>query len=219
MGRGKFIVFEGIDGCGKSTQARLLRDRINEHLRSSGSDRKCELQEEPYIGDITGGNIRSVLSGQTKMPEDSLAYLFVANRLTHISVMAPKLMEGNHIICDRYYFSNFAYNQTENITLEDLISLNRPCMRQLKPDAVFYLHVSPETAAKRRGKSRLSEDINDSMEKQTQVDRNFDRIIELFSDPDYEFAHRIYSIDSSELTKDMTADIIWEKVREDILGG
>ena len=73
MSKGKFIAFEGLDGSGKTTQARRLRDRINDYLIHNNSSIVCELQEEPYHGDVIGGVIRSVLSGQTIMPEDSLA--------------------------------------------------------------------------------------------------------------------------------------------------
>lgn len=210
MSRGKLIVFEGIDGSGKTTQARRLRDRINEYLNHNSARIICEMQEEPFHGDVIGGNIRSVLSGQTKMPEDSLAYLYVANRLTHISIMKPKLEAGNHIICDRYYFSNFAYNQTKKIGLDGLIQLNALCMSELKPDAVFYLYISPEIAAKRRGMSRLTEEANDALDRQTIIAGNFEKIMKMFSEPSFEMAHNICRINCDNLTEDMVADAIWD---------
>ena len=210
MERGKFIVFEGIDGSGKTTQAKRLMDRINEYLRHRNSHIICELQEEPYHGDVIGGTIRSVLSGQTHMPEDSLAYLYVANRLTHISIMLPELEAGNHVICDRYYFSNFAYNQTDNVTLNDLIALNSLCMKQLRPDVVFYLHVSPEIAAKRRSLTRGITEANDAIEKQKKVHDNFEKIMSIFSDATSEHSHKIYRIECDNLTSDMVADAIWD---------
>ena len=210
MPRGKLIVFEGLDGCGKTTQARRLRDRINDYLIHNESKIICELQEEPYHGDVIGGIIRSVLSGQTEMPEDSLAYLYVSNRLTHISTMLPKLEQGNHIICDRYYFSNFAYNQTKNLSLEDLITLNKLCMQQLRPEVTFYLYISPEIAEKRRTVNRRTEEINDSIEKQHQVYSNFEKIMTMFSEEKYESFHKICKINCDHLTEDMVADAIWD---------
>lgn len=207
MKRGKFIVFEGIDGCGKTTQAVRLKNHINSYLRQTGMPILCEGQEEPYNSDVVGGIIRSVLSKQIRIPEDALAYLYVANRLTHISDILPKIESGNHIICDRYYFSNFAYNQTENTSLEDLITANKLCMELLKPDVVFYLSISPEVAAERRKKSRLTEDSNDSLEKQYRVAENYEQI---FSQPNAAFAERVCRIECDHLTEDMVADTIWD---------
>lgn len=216
MKKGKLIVFEGIDGSGKTSQARRLKDRINEYLIHYKSNTICDLQEEPYHGDVIGGTIRSVLSGQTKMPEDSLAYLYVANRLTHISIMNPKLEAGNHIVCDRYYFSNFAYNQTQNLSLDDLIELNSLCMNELKPAVVFYLYVSPEVAATRRGLTRISEEMNDSLVKQKLVRDNFEEIMKRFSDPNYENFHNICRIDCDNLTEDMVADAVWDYLIQNV---
>lgn len=210
MSRGKFIVFEGIDGCGKTTQARRLQTRINNYLLHQDCKILCEMQEEPYHGDVIGGIIRSVLSGQTKMPDDSLAHLYVANRLTHISIMLPELEKGNHIICDRYYFSNFAYNQTGNISLDDLIKMNVMCIDKLKPEVVFYLYVSPEVAASRRGQNRASEELFDSMNRQIDVSNNFEEIMKYFSNRDNSLCHNIFRIDCDNLTEDMVADAIWD---------
>lgn len=204
MRRGKFIVFEGIDGCGKTTQALRLKNHINSYLKQSGSPILCVGEEEPYSSDIAGGIIRSVLSKQVRVPADALAFLYIANRLTHISDMLPKLEMGNHIICDRYYFSNFAYNQTVNISLEDLIQANQLCMKQLKPDVVFYLHISPELAAERRRSSRLTEDANDNIQKQMEIAQNYEQIMERFQD------QTIFRIECDNLTEDMLADTIWD---------
>lgn len=216
MPRGKFIVFEGLDGSGKTTQARRLRDRINDYLIHNNSSIVCELQEEPFHGDVIGGVIRSVLSGQTTMPEDSLAYLYVSNRLTHISTMLPKLASGNHIICDRYYFSNFAYNQTKNVSLEDLIALNKLCMQQLQPEVTFYLQVSPEVAERRRGITRRTVELNDSLEKQLQVYSSFESIMNKFSNRDFDLYHNICKINCDHLTEDMVADAIWDHLTSNV---
>ena len=207
MNRGKFIVFEGIDGCGKTTQAVRLKNHINSYLRQNNSPILCEGQEEPYNSDVVGGIIRSVLSKQIDMPADALAHLYVANRITHIYALLPKLESGNHIICDRYYFSNFAYNQTLNTSFDDLIIANNLCMRLLKPDVVFYLYISPELATERRKSSRLTEDANDSLEKQLQVAANFERI---FDGSHPEFAEKVFRIECDQLTEDMVADTIWD---------
>lgn len=207
MKRGKFIVFEGIDGCGKTTQAVRLKNHINSYLRQSNSKIICEGEEEPFAGDVIGGNIRAVLSRQIKIPGDALAHLYVANRLTHISTILPKLESGNHIICDRYYYSNFAYNQTPNTSLDDLIIANKLCIEQLRPDVVFYLHISPEVAYERRKGSRLTEDANDSMEKQMQVATNYDIVMQRFKE---EYSDNIFKIECDDLTEDMLADTIWD---------
>ena len=217
MTRGKFIVFEGIDGSGKTTQAIKLRDHINLYLANCSLI--CEGEEEPFSGDLIGGVIRAVLSKQIKMPEDALAHLYVANRLTHISNMLPKLEQGNHIICDRYYFSNFAYNQTSNTNLDDLIQANKLCMSQLRPDIVFYLRIPPELAAERRIQTRLTKDVNDSLEKQIEVSKRYDEVMELFLTS---YDQRIEIIDCVDKnghprTPNWIADKIWDVITKSIL--
>lgn len=172
--RGKFIVFEGIDGCGKTTQTSRLCDYITEK-----TGKKCLYEREPDSRDIIGAIIRSALYGGVKILPESMAYLHVADRLEHIAYMLPLLEAGNNIICDRYYISNMAYNATDTLSVEQIMELNRPCAEKLQPDAVVFLDVPPEETAKRRAADRSDSEIYDAMEKQIRIRNNYMKALDL----------------------------------------
>src|SRR5688572_21811381 len=115
-----FIAFEGIDGCGKSTQARLLADK----LISDGQ--KVYLTCEPTDSPI-GSIIRNVMKGKMEADHRTIAGLFVADRLDHLLNKTNgiiKMMEdGFTVITDRYYFSSYAYQGT-HMPLEWVIAAN-----------------------------------------------------------------------------------------------
>ena len=98
--RGYFIVFEGCDGCGKTTQTERLRAAIAE-----ATGRPCLYEREPNERNAAGAIIRSGLYGGVKFLTESMAYLHVADRLEHIEFMRPLVEAGTNIVCDRYYSS------------------------------------------------------------------------------------------------------------------
>ena len=101
--RGKFIVFEGIDGSGKSTQVRILQER----LKAAGV--YCDTTMEP-TGSPIGSLIRQVLTGRLKMDKRVIASLFTADRLDHllndVNGILAEINQGITVISDRYYFSS-----------------------------------------------------------------------------------------------------------------
>ena len=113
--RGYFIVFEGCDGCGKTTQTERLRAAIAE-----ATGRPCLYEREPNERNAAGAIIRSGLYGGVKFLTESMAYLHVADRLEHIEFMRPLVDAGTNIVCDRYYLSNMAYNTTPRISMADI---------------------------------------------------------------------------------------------------
>ncbi len=157
MARGKFIVFEGTDGSGKTTQMKLL----GEYLSARGP---VHLTHEPTASPY-GALLRSCMAGKTDADEHVIALLFAADRIDHIQNaehgMAGLLEAGVTVLCDRYYFSSFAYNGGF-VPLEWVVELNRPAMEMLRPDLVIYLDVSPEDAMARvalRGERERYEDL------------------------------------------------------------
>lgn len=172
--RGKFIVFEGIDGCGKTTQTERFCEYITEK-----TGQKCLQEREPDSRDIIGAIIRSALYGGVKILPEAMAYLHVADRLEHVAYMLPLLEAGKNIVCDRYYVSNMAYNATDTLSVEQIMELNRPCYEKLQPDAVVFLDVPPEVTAKRRAADRSDSEIYDAMEKQIRIRNNYMKALDL----------------------------------------
>ena len=197
MGRGLFIVLEGGDGCGKTTQAARLCRRLE-------AARRCLSEREPDSRDIIGAVVRSAYYGSVKILPETLAYLHVADRLEHIKFMLPLLEGGADIVCDRYYPSNMAYNRTPRLSMEQIYELNRPCFEQLDADLIIYLDVSPEETARRRAAGRTAEEIFDADETQRAVLRNYRETLDYLA----ERGRRIAVIDASA-SEDEVADDIW----------
>ena len=138
-----FIVFEGIDGSGKSTQAHLLANRFK------SSEIVFILTREPSSGEI-GQRLRS-LSARLSPEEEFM--LFLEDRVDHVrSLIAPALEEGKHVICDRYYYSSAAYQGSRGLDPVGILKKNQSLA--LAPDVVFLMCVSVEKALGRIGKSR-----------------------------------------------------------------
>ena len=172
--RGYFIVFEGCDGCGKTTQTELLRKAISE-----ATGRPCLYEREPNERNAAGAIIRSGLYGGVKFLTESMAYLHVADRLEHIEFMRPLVERGTNIVCDRYYLSNMAYNATDRISMEDIYLMNEPCVESMKPDLFVFLDVPPEVSKKRRDDNRADKEIYDGDDKQARVRANYLAAIDL----------------------------------------
>ena len=131
--RGKFIVFEGLDGSGKSTQLKMLEDE----LRAQG--RTIHRTAEPTGGDV-GRAIRRALSGDEPRTTAQLAALFLADRIEHNAEIAAHLDAGEDVICDRYFYSSMAYQGP--LTDPDWVAdMNRRCPAIAKPDLCVFLDV------------------------------------------------------------------------------
>lgn len=144
--RGRFITFEGGEGCGKSTQIRLLADR----LRASGKD--ILLAREPG-GTPLAERIRSLVREEIDDPPNARAetLLFLASRAQLVeSVLRPALASGKWVLCDRFADSTFAYQgYGRGFDLAELKRLNGFATGGLVPDRTVLLTVSPDVAARR----------------------------------------------------------------------
>lgn len=148
--RGKFIVFEGIDGSGKSTQIKMLSAYLSEKGIS------CYQTREPTDSPF-GCLVHTCMTGRVQTDERAIAALFAADRLDHIfnevNGIKKKLDEGVSVLCDRYYLSSFAYNGGL-VPTEWVIALNAQARDALRPDLTVFLDVLPEegmTRVERRG--------------------------------------------------------------------
>ena len=140
-----FITFEGIDGCGKSTQARLLFELLN---KEGGA----VLTREPG-GWEGGGTLRDiVLSGDLRHPWSEL-FLFMLDRTEHAArVIAPAISEGLHVVCERYHDSTLAYQVWgRGMPFEPLRDMAKLAALP-EPDVTLFFKIEPALALSRVGK-------------------------------------------------------------------
>lgn len=146
---GRFIVFEGLDGAGTTTQARLLADRLQKQGRT------VYLAHQPSEGPV-GLLVRQILAGRTATPqadgklgtvdERVMALLFAADRLDHLGAqIEPRLARGEDVILDRYTLSSLAY-QGATVSHEFIQAANRFARR---PDLTLFLYVPAQIALDR----------------------------------------------------------------------
>jgi dTMP kinase len=142
-----FITFEGLDGSGKGTQLRLLR----EWLQEQGVDHV--FTREPG-GTPLAERIRDILLDRrhTGMSVISEALLFAAQRADHVNnVIRPALQSGKHVICDRYVDSSMVYQgYAGGLPLEFVSHINEMATGALKPHRTIMLVLPPEVARERR---------------------------------------------------------------------
>ena len=140
-----FIVFEGIDGSGKTTIAKKIAERLEEE------GKKVYLTEEPtktWLGEAVRRGIEEEKNPYTQ------ALLFFADRAEHVKDMKKKLREGYIVISDRYVYSTYAYQGAQlyeimefEETMEWFKNIYKPM--QLDPDLVFYIDIWPEEGISR----------------------------------------------------------------------
>jgi dTMP kinase len=150
MPKGLFIVFEGIDGSGKTTQSKLLFELF------SKEGKQVIWTKEPTDGDI-GSLLTNKYLKEVDLPIVD-ALLFAADREEHLKDMViPALNQGKIVISDRYYHSTLAYQQAQGLELKWLLELNK---NFIKPDLTIIIDLEPEIAIERieKDKKRKIED-------------------------------------------------------------
>lgn len=132
--KGYFIVFEGIDGGGKSTQIKLLE----EYFKQRGFE--IELHMEPTKGPIGALLWNYMKSKNRSFVPGTEALLFAADRIEHSKIIQEALDKRKIVICDRYIHSSLAYQGAAGVDKDWMQSLN---MYALQPDLVFLLDIDP----------------------------------------------------------------------------
>ncbi|MFM7062530.1 MAG: dTMP kinase [Actinomycetes bacterium] len=144
--RGKFIVLEGGEGCGKSTQAAALATALD-----------ALLTREPG-GTAVGAQLREVLLGRTTtgLSDRTEALLMAADRAQHVAeVVEPALAAGRHVVCDRFFGSSVAYQgHGRGLDPDEVRNLSLWATAGLVPDLVLLLRVPVEESDRRTGGAR-----------------------------------------------------------------
>jgi dTMP kinase len=139
--KGLFVCIEGLDGCGKTTQTRLLVDQ----LRRRGYD--AVKTAEPSEGKIGRFIKRHFLHGEKRGSSVVEALLFAADRIEHVEAeIIPALGKGRHVVSDRYVYSSLAYQGATGLDLEWIRRLNQYA---ISPDLALFIDVEPTTVIKR----------------------------------------------------------------------
>lgn len=195
MSIGKFIVVEGLDGSGKSTQLRMLK----EALEALG--KKVYLTAEPTDFE-TGAYLRRILSNSEDKDMYLQSALFLADRLEHITHpefgILKYLNDDYIVLCDRYYYSSFAYQGTKS-DIDWVMDINLKCERMLTPDLCIFLDVNPDTCKKRIDAVREKPELYEKdIDKMRDIRNNFLSVLDKLSG-----THNIAIIDANAEINDI----------------
>ncbi|MCR4284853.1 MAG: dTMP kinase [archaeon] len=144
MPQGKFIVLEGINGCGKGTQF----VKLHKHILDSGKAVPIFSTGEPNDFDENGRMARRILGADGDPYSNNVEAVryFARNRTTHNQIFNPLLDWGVTVLSDRYWHSNFAFQHAQGIPYEDIAIANRGSR---VPDLTLLIDVPAEVATKR----------------------------------------------------------------------
>jgi len=202
MKKNFFIAFEGLDGSGKSTQVKLLAEKLKEQ------GLKIYTTAEPTNSRI-GHIIKDIFKHKMEADDRTIAALYAADRLDHLTNktdgILKKLEEGHTVITDRYYFSSYAYHGT-HIDIHWVINANLLSADLLRPDLNIYIDISAEESMKRLNKGRDSIELYESIENLKKVREKYFEAFDLQKGKE-----KISVIDGNRSEKEISNDI-WKEV-------
>ena len=207
VNKGKFIAFEGIDGSGKSTQIRLL----NERMKKEGIH--CYTTMEPTDSPI-GSLIHQIMTGRIKTDNKVIAGLFVADRLDHllndINGIVNKINEGTTVITDRYYFSSYAYHSVD-MPMDWVIKANEQSSNILRPTVTIFIDISADVAVERIAKNRQHQELFEKKSRLVKVREKYFEAFEKLKDEE-----RVVVVDGSRSEQEIAEDI-WDKIKSMVI--
>jgi dTMP kinase len=169
--RGRFIVFDGLNGSGCSTQSKLL----TEFLKQRGQT--VVLTSEPNPNGTAIHKIRDVLVQKKSITPKQLQKLFVDDRREHLrDVIIPGLRQGITVVCDRYFFSTIAFGSID-LDPDWLVSINK---KFLVPDISIIMSVPPEICIERIQKDGTTKEIFEKFSKLKKAWETYTEIPKLF---------------------------------------
>ncbi len=197
--RGKFITFEGCDGCGKSTQLRLL----SEYLEKQGIAHI--FTREPGGGKISEAIRNILLDGKnSEMTDECEALLYSASRVQHLADrVEPALKEGKLVVCDRYVDSSLAYQAyARGLGVDFVTKINAFALENYLPDVTVFIDLSPADAFKRKHGA----DENDRLE---QAGMSFhEKVYEGYKTLARENPNRFAVVDGEKTPEEIFADVV-----------
>lgn len=174
MEKGKFIVFEGLDGSGQSTQAQLLKDYLEKEKNI-----QVVLTKEPTRELTVSLLIQKVVKKEISITPAALQLLICADRAEHLEkVIIPALAKGFWVISDRYFYSAMAFGSLD-LDVNWLIKVNEIF---LKPDITFLLKVDAEICIKRIDENRDKRDFFEESEKLKKIWQTYEILSKRFPD-------------------------------------
>jgi dTMP kinase len=180
---GLFVVFEGIDGTGKSTQLHLLAEKMQQLGYAVVST--CEPTNGPF-----GQKIRELFVDRGVVSQEEELELFIADRDEHVQeVLEPALADGCVVVCDRYYLSTVAYQGANGMDPEFIMQKNKDFP---VPDLAIILEIEPSQGIQRIQNQR-NEDPNTFEE-----ESNLTKVAAIFSSMQHHYIKRINGSDSIE---------------------
>lgn len=197
-----FIALEGIDGSGKSTQSKLLAQKLS--ALGHNVYQTFEPTDQPI-----GKMIRDIFAGRTEGDQKVIAALFAADRLNHIlhseNGMLALRQAGKSIVSDRYYLSSYAYHGA-HVDMDWVMDLNAQAVMLLKPELHIYIDIDPEISMERINAGRTTTEMYETLENLQKVYDKYEEAMTIVRK-----SENIKRINGNQSTEDVAADI-WRAV-------
>ena len=198
MKRGRFIVLEGIDGAGKTTQAAMLE----QYLTENGGKVVRTAEPTPFPSGVA---LRRALSGAEKKSECEMAAMFVEDRIAHnihpTEGIEAILATGADVLCDRYYYSTLAY-QGHTTDYEWVKAMNLRCPEIRKPDICIFLDLEPDKCIERISANRMVTEIYEEKSRLEKYRKRYFDIFEMLK-----FTDNIAVVDTDRKIPEIADDI------------
>ena len=158
--KGVFICIEGLDGSGKSTQAKMLTKKLSKTYNAIYT-------AEPSQGKIGKFIRQRCLYEEKRLPTTVEALLFAADRIEHVqNIVAPALEEGKLVVSDRYVYSSLAYQGSAGLSLDWIEAINA---NALKPDLCVFIDVEPKVVLERLKRKKSVMETLETQEKVREI--------------------------------------------------
>lgn len=197
--RGKFITFEGCDGCGKSTQLKMLSEYLTENSVAHVFTR------EPGGGKISEAIREILLNGKNaEMTDECEALLYAAARMQHLADrVEPALAKGKLVVCDRYVDSSLAYQAyARGLGVDFIGRINAKALEKYPPDVTVFIDLTPEDAFKRKHGA----DENDRLEQAGMAFHK--RVYDGYKTLEKAYPERIVAVDGKQTPQEIFAQVL-----------